>query len=221
MTEDVLAYLRVSTSEQGDSGLGLEAQRAEIERAAKYRDWRVTEWITDVHTGTSFHRPGLQKALALIENGGPKVLVTAKHDRLSRRAIHLLTLLERAEKHRWAIVMLYPGIDMTTPMGKAMATVMAAFAELEAAEISARTKAALEAAKRRGTRLGRPRLVAPEVVARIVEDRKRGMSYELIARELTADRVPTPKGGAWSGARVRKLVRSAQLDEEAKAAARG
>lgn len=154
---DVLAYLRVSTDEQGRSGLGLDAQRTAIEDAAKGKRWNVARWIEDRgESGKSLERPGIQEALALMEDSGPDVLVAAKLDRLSRSAIDFMTLVKRAREHGWALVVLDLGVDMTTPVGKFVAGVMAQVAELERDMIRERTRAALEAAQQRGTHVGRP-----------------------------------------------------------------
>lgn len=220
MTEEdvteVLAYLRVSTERQGRSGLGEDAQRAMIEEEANRRGWQVVEWITDTASGKSVNRPGIQRALALMEDGGPKVLVAAKLDRISRSALDFLTLVERAQENGWKVVVLQPNIDMTDPFGKAVAGILAVIAQLEREMAAERTRDALQALKRQGWRLGKGSGVPPEVADRIVEDRAGGMTLRQIADELTHDGIPTASGRSrWYASSVQQVLTSAELDREA------
>lgn len=217
---DVLAYLRVSTEGQGESGLGLDAQRAAIEEAARLRSWNVVEWITDTASGKSLEREGIQQAIERLEDGGPKVLVAAKLDRLSRSAIDFLSLVKRAQENGWALVMLDPAVDMTDPMGRFTAGILAQVAELEREMISKRTREALERAKQRGTRLGRPSNLDRDVAERIESLREFGMTYQAVADRLNAEDVPTPTGaGQWWPASVSQALRTLELDRISEAAA--
>lgn len=213
---DVLAYLRVSTEEQGRSGLGLEAQRQAIESEAERRGWTVIDWISDDASGKSLNRPGIRAALERLENGGPKVLVAAKLDRIARSAIDFLGLVQRAERNGWALVMLEPNVDMTEPMGRFTAGILAQVAELERELIAKRTRDALAAKKRQGARLGRPVDLPDDVRRRIADARSAGDSLRVIADQLTADGVPTSQGGArWYASTVSGVLRSLELDTEA------
>jgi DNA invertase Pin-like site-specific DNA recombinase len=206
---DVLAYLRVSTAEQGRSGLGLDAQRAAILEEAERRSWTVAEWINDETSGRSLQRPGIQHAIARLENGGPRVLVAAKLDRIARSALDFLGLVQRAEDNGWQLVLLEPAVDMTTPMGRFTAGVLAQVAQLERELIAARTRDALHAARQRGTRLGRPPTVPNDTRRRIAEQRRAGRTYQAIADELNQDQVPTAHGGkAWYASTVRSIART-------------
>jgi len=87
-----VSYLRVSTLKQGAEGLGIEAQRSMITRAARDRGLSLTREFVEVESGGNIHRPILAEALALArKNGWP--LMVAKQDRLSRDAAHAITLL--------------------------------------------------------------------------------------------------------------------------------
>lgn len=95
-------------------------------------------------------------------------------------------------------------------INRLIAQVMSSFAEYERAQCSERTKAALAAKKRRGERLGRPRLAQPGVVRRTVFDRDAGQTYERIARALTAEGILSPLGKAtWQASTVRRIYTSA------------
>jgi len=215
--ERVLGYLRVSTDEQVGSGLGIAAQRAAIAAEADRRGWDV-QWVTDAGaSGKDLNRPGIRDALAHLENGGPKVLVAAKLDRLSRSVVDFAGLLDRAHRQGWALVVLDVGLDTTTPMGRFVAITMANVAELERQMIGERTRVALAAKKAQGTRLGRPRTLPDATLDRVVAMRRKGKSYRTIAAELNSDGIPTAQGGRWVHTTVARALRSAALDAEAAA----
>jgi DNA invertase Pin-like site-specific DNA recombinase len=210
---NVVAYLRVSTDEQVQSGLGLDAQRTAVEQEADRRGWSVTWEADEGVSGKLRNRPALDRALARLRAGEAQALVVAKMDRLGRSVIQASDVLETARRQKWDLIVLDLGMDLTTPHGKAMAQMLAVFAELEREMISARTKAALGAAKARGTRLGRPRQVDPDVLARIVMLRANGWSHRRIAAALDAAGVPTVRGGArWNPGSIGGFLASAALD---------
>lgn len=195
----VLAYLRVSTDEQGRSGLGLEDQRRAVERAADYKRWEVIDWIEETASGKDDQRPGYQRVLDLLENGGPDVLVVAKLDRLTRSMKDFAGLLERAKEHDWKLVALDLDVDMTTANGEMVANMMVTVAQWERRIIGERTKAALAQAKANGKRLGpRPNIPA-RVIERILAEREKGHTLQRIADGLNGDYgdepVPTAQGG--------------------------
>jgi len=143
-----VAYYRVSTAEQGRSGLGLEAQREAVARFFNGDGWEAIAEFTEVESGKRGDRPQLEKALAASRlHRCP--LVVAKVDRLTRSVSFLSRLLEAGVDVRFADL---PAIE--GPTGRFMLQQMAAVAELEAGLISSRTKAALAAAKARGKVLG-------------------------------------------------------------------
>jgi DNA invertase Pin-like site-specific DNA recombinase len=200
----------VSTSEQADSGAGLAAQRTAINAAARARGWEIVARLEDGGiSGSTLDRPGLTGALEMIERGEAGTLVVAKLDRLSRSLVDFASLMERARRKGWALVALDLGVDTTTPAGEMLANVLASFAQYERRLIGQRTRDALAVKKSEGVRLGRPRTLTAEVVARIVELRKSGLSLERIADQLTGEGVPTAQGGArWYGATVAKVLQT-------------
>jgi len=206
--------MRVSTDEQADSRLGLEAQRTAILAEAQRRGWRDVEvtFVEDAgYTAKNLKRPGIQAALKALESGEADTLVVAKLDRLTRSMADFTSLLQAAAKHRWALVALDLQVDTTTPNGEAMAYVVAVFANLERRLISERTKAGLDEARRKGTRLGRPRSVRNEIVERIATERRGGATLRSIADQLTAAGVPPAQGGRrWYPSTVRAVIEGAQ-----------
>lgn len=142
----IVAYQRVATSKQGQSGLGLDAQWTAIQAYATQVKGAVIEWFTEIESGKSNERPELAKALRIAKLIGA-VLVIAKLDRLSRNAAFLHTLRDSGVQFIAADM---PDVNELT------VGVLALVAEQERQAISKRTKEALKAAKARGTRLGNP-----------------------------------------------------------------
>lgn len=213
MTRDeikrVVGYIRVSTAEQGRSGLGLEAQQAAIAAACAYRGWQLVSTYRDVQSGKAINgRHELRHALDDLAGRRADALVVAKLDRLSRSMKDFVDLLETSRRQRWALVCLDVDMDTSTAMGEAMAQLAMTFAQLERRRIGERTSAALQAKKDRGEPVGRERLISHDLEARIVRMRRRGWSFQRIAEKLTTDGVPTPSGGAaWSWTTVARVVR--------------
>jgi DNA invertase Pin-like site-specific DNA recombinase len=143
-----IAYYRVSTGRQGRSGLGLDAQRQAVEMYLNGGDWKIVEEFTEVESGKNSDRPALDKALAAARLHRAS-LVVSKVDRLTRSVAFLSRLLEAGVDVRFADL---PQIEGAT--GRFLLQQMVAVAELEAGMISARTKAALAQARKRGVKLG-------------------------------------------------------------------
>lgn len=209
--EPVIGYLRVSTREQADSGLGLDAQRRTIAAEAERRGWSV-HWITDDgYTARNLKRPGIREAMRVLRRGEASALVVAKLDRLSRSLPDFGATLDLARRQKWALVALDLGVDMTTPNGRLVANIIAAVAEWESETIGARTADAMAEAKLRGVRFGRDRMTDPAVVDRIVAEREAGTPFHRIAAGLDRDGVPRPNGGArWYPSTVARLVAAEQ-----------
>jgi len=204
-----VGYLRVSTAEQADSGAGLAAQRAAVESEASRRGWVLVEVYVDAAmSGKAIAgREALAQALDAVETGHAEVLIVSKLDRLSRSLLDFAEIMRRAQAGGWNLVALDLGIDLSTPAGEFLASVMTSAAQWERRIIGQRTREALAAKKAAGVRLGRPRLVTDEIVARMVAERASGKTLTAIADGLTADGVPTAQGGArWYPATVRKVL---------------
>src|SRR5947207_4498856 len=191
-----LAYYRVSTGKQGKSGLGIEAQRQAVANYLDGGNWRIVGEFIEVESGRRSDRPELDKALAAARVRQVP-LVVAKVDRLTRSVAFLSRLLEAGVDVRFADL---PAIEGAT--GKFLLQQMAAVAELEAGMISARTKAALAAAKRRGKKLGGNRGVKPSAKTRA----KATAAISAYAATRATDLAPTIAELRTSGAaRLRAL----------------
>ena len=205
----VVGYVRVSTGEQADSGLGLAAQKTTIRAECSKRGWTLMTIHKDA--GLSGHsmsnRPGLTAALEDVESGGVGGIVVAKLDRLSRSLKDFALLMERAKKQGWNLVACDIGVDLSTPSGEFMAGVMSSAAQWERRIISLRTKEALAELRAAGIKLGRPPTLPETVVERIVAARNNGQGWSVIARQLNAERVATAHGGArWHPSTIRAVA---------------
>jgi DNA invertase Pin-like site-specific DNA recombinase len=215
-----VAYYRVSTQQQGRSGLGLEAQQDAVRRYLKGGRWQLVAEYTEVESGKQNARPKLDAALACCRLHGA-TLVVAKLDRLSRNAAFLLTLRDSGVD--------FIAADMPEA-NRLTIGVLAVVAEHEREAIAARTKAALAAAKARGIRLGNPAHLtqaarrlgtiasararraraaqrANDLVPTIAELRQNG-AYTLreLANGLNCRGIPASRGGRWTAAQVRRLL---------------
>ena len=145
MANKYLAYYRVSTNRQGQSGLGLEAQQDAVRKYLALHDANLSGEFTEIESGRKSKRPMLSKALDACRERGA-ILLIAKLDRLARN-VHFISGLLEANVRFVAVDM--PNAD------RFMLHVYAAMAEEEARRISERTKQALQAAKARGVVLGK------------------------------------------------------------------
>ena len=203
----VLGYTRVSTGEQGDSGLGLEAQRDTIRAECERQGWTLTDIYEDVATGgIRKKRPELERALRALAAHEADILVVSKLDRLTRSMLDFAQIMEQARKEGWALVVIDLAVDMTTPNGALIAGIMSVLAEWERQIISERTKSALAVARKRGVRLGRKPGVSEETKNLIRFMRREGRSWREVAEGLTKAGIPTAQGGEWHASTVRRLV---------------
>ena len=225
-----VAYCRVSTAQQGRSGLGLEAQQAAIHAYLKPGDRLLRPIFVEVESGKANDRPELAKALERCRKTGATLLV-AKLDRLARNARFLLSIVEGTGEA--GVVFLDLPTIPAGPVGKFLLTQMAAVAELEAGLIGQRTKAALAAAKARGVKLGGwrgHRIATPETIQKaataaaearsVAADqaafrvlpaidalRAEGItSLNAIANALNQRGQQTPRGGSWTATAVRRVL---------------
>lgn len=214
-----VSYLRVSTREQGHSGLGIEAQRSAVEKYLNGGNWRLVAEFVEVESGKRKDRPKLSDALRLCRLHGA-TLIIAKLDRLARNVAFVSSLMESGVE--------FVAVDFLQA-NRLTIHILAAVAEHEAKMISDRTKAALQAAKARGTVLGGFRGVVPDNAAReaglavrkasakeraadlapvITQLKAQGVtSFGALAKALTERGIPTARGEAkWSPMQVSRVL---------------
>lgn len=143
--------------------------------------------FTDYASGVRTSRPALDDALAGLRKGD--TLVTWKLDRLGRSLSHLISLMAKLEKRGIAFRSLSEAIDTGTASGRLLFHVMGALAEFERALISERTRAGMDAARSRGTKLGRPHRLSLQEIDAAHEALKSGCaSLSEVARRLNVPR---------------------------------
>ena len=207
MTE-FISYLRVSTTRQGESGLGLEAQREAVARHVASTGGSLTREYLEVESGKLCDRPILHQALSHCRRE-KAVLVIAKLDRLARNVAFVSSLMEAKTEF----------VACDAPYAnRLMVHIMAAFTEHERDQIAQRTRAALAAAKARGVKLGvngaRLAAVRKNEAAAFAETLRSvvtamagsGTTLQVIADQMNALGVPTREGAAWAPTTVRRLL---------------
>ena len=205
-----VAYYRVSTERQGESGLGLQAQREAVTRFIGASS--LLAEFTEVESGKRHtNRPELLKAIELSRRQ-KATLVIAKLDRLARNVHFVSGLMETGVE--------FVAADM--PQANRLTIhILAAFAEHEREAISQRTKGALQAARKRGTQLGNPRWQdsitrarrskdpippAPQLIEMMCRHRAEGQTLRAIAAQLNGLGLRTPRGSQWYAGTVRKAI---------------
>jgi DNA invertase Pin-like site-specific DNA recombinase len=227
MATAVIAYLRVSTKGQGESGLGLEAQRSAVEAYAKQSGATLIMAYTEVESGKLADRPELAKALAHAKRS-KATLVVAKLDRLARNVAFLSALMDSK----------VPFVACDNPHANRLTLhILAAVAEAEAVAISQRTKAALSAYKARGGKLGaalpqcrnltdearrkgaqRAGIAVAQAAAEAYADlaptmrqwRAEGLTLDAIAGKLNAEGHTTRRGKPWNPVQVARVLQRAK-----------
>ena len=210
-----VVYKRVSTAEQGRSGLGLEAQQRDIQLfldTFSEVPWEVLGEFTDILSGGDSARPELVKAIDMAKREKATLLV-AKLDRLSRKVSFIATLMDDPKLDLRVASMPYAD--------KFQLHIYAALAEQEREFISRRTKAALAEAKARGRKLGglrdatMKRNAAVQANAKHRAERVQGIVWPLrdagrslreIAEELNRAGVETARGGRWQASQVKRVL---------------
>lgn len=217
-----VAYYRVSTDEQGRSGLGLAAQRKAVSDYLGQHGWNVIAAFTEIESGKRNDRPQLAAALRACK-AKQATLIIAKLDRLARNVAFIANLMESG----------VPFVAVDRPNAKPFELhIYAAMAEEERRAISERTRAALAAAKARGVRLGSP---DPRKAAVIGVQRQRERADQLaesvspviagiraagvttltgIAEALNARGIPTARGGNWYASTVKNVIARVACDQQ-------
>ena len=202
-----ICYHRVSTTEQAESGAGMDAQREATSAVCKYKSWKVASVFEDNGASAkNIHRPGLTSALEMLASGQADILVVAKLDRLSRSVLDFTGLMYRADKENWHICIKDLDLDTSHPNGRMVLHIMATLSQWEREMIGLRTKEALKTIKEKGVKLGRPGM-NPQLKQRLAAMRSSGMTYQAIADRLNEESVPTPQGGVtWRNSSVRSSL---------------
>jgi DNA invertase Pin-like site-specific DNA recombinase len=184
-----------------EAAIRSECAKRGLELVAVYRDEGVSGSVPPDK------REGLSAAIMALDAGEGSLLMVAKVDRLGRSFADLALLTPLAERAGWGIVALNSPLDSSTPMGAAMAGMMALFAQLERDLIRERTAAALQVKKSQGQKLGRPSQVTERARQRLAELRGMGLSWTEVARKMNEAGVPSGSGQVkWHAASAQRLA---------------
>jgi len=210
-TKKAVAYYRVSTDRQGESRLGLEAQETSVHTYTKSKDIVLEREFTEIESGKKQKRPLLQEALDYCKKNSA-LLIIAKLDRLGRNVAFISSLMESKVDF---VAVDYPEAS------RLVLHILAAFAEYEREQISIRTKLALQAAKRKGIKLGQyGKLLAlhnklsSKKFALKIKPIIKGLkseghtSIQAITNELNKRKVATYHGAHWHKSTVHKIIKT-------------
>jgi DNA invertase Pin-like site-specific DNA recombinase len=214
-----IAYLRVSTEKQTDSGLSMEAQRAKVEAFASLYGLDLVVMEDAAVSAETLERPVLRQILDQLRRGDASALLVVKLDRLTRSVRDLGELLDIAEQEGWAILSVGENLDTRTAAGRLVVNVLGCVAQWEREAIGERTSAALEAKRHRreycggatpyGWRLGADGQTLepnPEEQAIITAARRlRSQPLRAIANALQAQGY-LPRTGRWHPGTVKSLL---------------
>jgi site-specific DNA recombinase len=224
-------------SQHRENGFGLNDQGDSIRKWGAYTDTEIIEIIEIIEDDATSGvidpsaRDGLGRALELLRSGEASILVAAKFDRLARSIIGFAELLKLSEAEGWTIVVLEPQLDLRTAAGRAMASMLIAFADIEREAFRDRMQGGRRAKATRGGYTGGQRLhprfgfklvqqddgaleyePAPEqqaTIDRIVEMRDTGQTLGAIAQTLEAEGIAAPSGGQrWHEMTISRIART-------------
>lgn len=227
-----VGYIRVSTEEQAREGVSLEAQEDKIKKYADLHNLELIGVISDEgKSGKDLNREGVQKVISLCKDRSVDHLVVYKMDRLTRRTLDLLTLVEEVFKpSNVQFHSITEKIDTSTAQGKFFLTITGAMAQMERDLISERTREALQYKISKGELVGSPPLgfeaIEKElrktqdelVVVQEIFKMKRGrgknkLSLRQISNRLNEQMIPTKRGGKWYAGTVRYILRNSRYRE--------
>lgn len=217
----VIGYIRVSTDEQAQNGVSLEAQRAKLEQYAELYDLDLIDVIVDAGVSAkNLSREGLRFALSALDSGQAAGLLVAKLDRLTRSVRDLSVLLEKWFGTRFALLSVAEKVDTSSAAGRMILNIMATVSQWEREVIGERTSAALQHKIAQGQHVGSPALgfrmtdgqleehqAELAVVERIKTLRANRMTLQAIADLLNYENIPTKRGGKWHPSTVTYILR--------------
>ncbi len=222
----VIGYCRVSTTEQAETGISLDAQRHRLKAYCDAHGLTLARVEEDrgISARRTTNRPALQRALQALRKGEVSGLVAVKLDRLSRTTRDVLDLVARAEKETWALHSIEERLDTSSPQGRFVVTLLGAMAQLEREQAAERTKTAMAELRRQGKRIsgkppfgfrfedGRVVEVAKEqvILERIRELRDAGKGCYAIATALNREGMFNPRTGReWFFGTMRSVLKTA------------
>jgi len=197
---------RVSTEDQATNGHSLDAQDAALTEEADRRKVDLKVVPIPGRSGKAMS-PELREVLDRLAAGEAQGLMVTKIDRLTRSVSVASDIITAAQGQGWNLVIADLGIDLSTWQGRAMAHMLATFAEVERELISQRTKEGIAAARAKNVQIGRPPLVPEHIAAEIRQRHAEGWTFAEIARGLTEAGIQSPAGRpVWISSTVRRIA---------------
>ena len=207
-----LLYARVSTQMQVNDGVSLDVQERQLQHAAEIAGFTKIEFVREEgRSGKSISgRPVLTEALRRLDSGEAQALFVTRIDRLARSTQDFLSVVDRANKNGWRLVMLDLNLDTSSYQGRFVVTIMSALAEMERGIIASRQMDVHEDRRKRGIKwgvdMGPMNKTPEEIKQRVADERATGKSFQKIADGLNKDKVPTQNGRKWYATTVRNLL---------------
>ncbi|MBF0459549.1 MAG: recombinase family protein [Nitrospirae bacterium] len=219
-----IGYVRVSTLEQANEGISLENQTQKIRQYCQLNDLELTGIITDAGvSGKTTNRPGLIEVLHLVKTKKVQAVVVYKLDRLSRKVLDTLTMIEMFDKATVAFHSITEKIDTASAMGRFFLNITASLAQMERDLISERTADALQMKVKNHERAGQipygwtlaedgntltPNALEQEAIVKIRELRAKGYTLQAVCNELTKEGYK-PLGKVWYPQTIKNILRKA------------
>jgi site-specific DNA recombinase len=220
-----IGYVRVSTDQQADRGVSLEAQTEKVRAMAVVKDAELLDVIVDAgESAKSLQRPGMARLLALVDNRAVDVVIIAKLDQLTRSVADLAELLKRFKRSGVSLVSVADSLDTKSAAGRLVLNIMVSVSEWEREAIGERTRDAMHLKQTKGERVGNVpfgyRLAADGVhledepieqhsLTRLRALQAAGHSQRQIAELLNAEGLATRTGSPWRHQYVANLLRTA------------
>lgn len=216
----ILAYARVSTQEQADHGVSLEAQRIRLSAYCVAQNWPEPEFVEDAGiSAKSLVRPGMDYVLTQVQKKQVDVLLVLKLDRLTRSVADLAPLLTLLERGNCRLVSLGESLDTTTAAGRLSLNILVSVSQWEREAIAERTRDALRHKRSKQLVWNHEPLGYQRQGDALVEDphelrtlekiqnlRRQRKSMNHIARLLNEEGVPTKNGGRWYASTIKRIV---------------
>lgn len=226
MKTRAIAYLRVSTDKQADTGVSLDVQRQKVAAYAGLYDLDLVSIEVDAgESASSLQRPALARAMKALEDGEAEALLVVKLDRLTRSVRDLGELVDKSNREGWALLSVSEQLDTRTAAGRMVLNILTVVSQWEREAIGERTAAAMAHKRERGEYTGGEppygwqvsgdgvRLEAHEgeqaAIEAASELREAGLSLRKIGRLLESKGLLPRSGKSWHPEKVKRLLKSA------------
>lgn len=215
-------YIRVSTEEQAREGYSIDTQLNKLTAYSEFNGWQnVIAFVDDGESAKDMNRPEMKRLINFIKKGTVATVATLTVDRLSRNLLDMLQFIELCEKHGTAYICATLNFDTSTPIGRMVLQILAAFAEFERSMIATRVKSnMIDIAQKRKRYLAVPpfgyvfdenKNLAPvdkeaEWIRKAADMFIAGHGYRAVSKWLNECGIRTRKGKLWCSSSVRQML---------------